>query len=46
LRSPVLLLPFPYRTVARKFSIGGIYVCSWGLDILNLIKTPPIYSAS
>jgi len=38
LRSTVLLLPLPYRTVARKFSIGGLYICSWGLDILKLDK--------
>jgi len=23
------------RTVARKFSIGGLYICSGGLDILR-----------
>jgi len=26
------------RTVARKFSIGGLYVCAGGLDILKIGK--------
>jgi len=41
------------RTVARKFSIGGLCssagglcVCLGGLDIIKLTKTPLIYSAS
>jgi len=46
LLSTVLLLPLPYRTVARKFSAEGLFVCSGGLTFWNLIKTPPIYSAS
>jgi len=33
-------------TVARKSSIGGLYVCAGGLDIEKLIKTSLIYSAS
>jgi len=34
------------RPVARKSSIGGLYVCAGGFDIENLIKTPLIYSVS
>jgi len=26
------------RTVARKFAIGGICVCDWGLDFLKIDK--------
>jgi len=33
------------RTVARKFSIGGICVCARGLDIIKLTKIL-IYSVS
>jgi len=33
-----VLYPLPYRTVARKFSIGGLYVCLGGLDILKFDK--------
>jgi len=39
------------RTVARKLSLGGLYVCvgcftfvPGGLDIENLIKSPMIHS--
>jgi len=35
-----------YRTVARKFSVGRLYVCSGGLETLKYDKTPPIYSPS
>jgi len=38
LPSSLFVLPFPYRTVGRKFSIGGLYVCSGWLDILKLDK--------
>jgi len=41
------------RTVVRKFSIGGLcssawglFVCARGLDIIELTKTPLIYSVS
>ena len=34
------------RTVARKFSIGGLCVRLGGLDIIILTKTPLIYSVS
>ena len=34
------------RTVARKFSIGGLCVCTGGLDIMKLTNTPLIYSIS
>jgi len=39
LPSTVLLVPFP-------FSIGGLTSVKEGLTFSNLIKTPPIYSAS
>jgi len=32
------------RTVARKFSIGGLCVCEGGLDIIKLTEIPLIYS--
>jgi len=42
-----------YRTVARKFSIGGLCssagglcVCAGKLDIIKFTKSPPIYSVS
>jgi len=34
------------RTVARKFSIGGLCVFAGELDIVKLTKTPLIYSVS
>ena len=34
------------RTVARKSSLGGLYVRVGGFDIENLIKSPMIYSTS
>jgi len=34
------------RTVARKFSIGGLCVCAGGIEIIKLTKTPLIYSVS
>jgi len=34
------------RTVARKFSIEGLYVCLGGIGILKFDKTLPIYNAS
>ena len=34
------------RTVAKKFSIGGLCVCLGGLDITKLTKSPLIYSVS
>ena len=34
------------RIVARKFSIGGFTFVPGGLTFWNLIKTPPLYSAS
>jgi len=34
------------RTVARKFSIGELYVCGGWLDILKLTNTPLIYNVS
>ena len=34
------------RTVARKFSLGGLYVSAGNLDIENLLKSPLIYSVS
>ena len=34
------------RTVARKFSIGGLCVCAGWLDIIKLTKIPLIYSVS
>jgi len=34
------------RTVSRKTSIGGLYVCAEVLDILKIDKTTLIYSAS
>jgi len=34
------------RTVARKFSIGGLCSSAGGLDITKLTKTPLIYSVS
>jgi len=46
LPSTVLVRPLPYRTVARKFSIGGFTSDQGVLTFWNLIKTPPIYSAS
>jgi len=36
----------PTRTVARKYSVGGLYVCAGGLDILIFDKTSLIYSVS
>ena len=36
----------PLRTVARKCSLGGLYVCPGRLDIENLLKSPLIYSVS
>ena len=38
LPSTVLLLPLPYRTIARKFSIGGLASVQGGLTFWNLIK--------
>jgi len=35
-----------FRTVDRKFSIGGLCVCARGLEVLKMTKTPLIYSAS
>jgi len=32
------------RLFTRKFSIAGLYVCAWGLDILKIDKTLMIYS--
>jgi len=50
------LIYFPnylFRTVARKFligglcgSAGGLCACAGGLDIIKLTKTPLIYSVS
>jgi len=37
---------FINRTVARKFSIGGLCICAGGLDIIKLTKIPHIYSGS
>ena len=34
------------RMVARKFSIGGLWVCARGLDIKKLTKTQLIHSVS
>jgi len=34
------------RTVARKFSIGGLCSSARGLDITKLTKIPLIYSVS
>jgi len=34
------------RTVARKSSVGGLYICTVGLDILKFEQTPLFYSAS
>jgi len=34
------------RTVTRKLSIGGLYVCAVGLDSENWLKNPLIYSVS
>ena len=34
----VVLLALPYRIVARKFSIGALYVFSEGVDILKFGK--------
>ena len=34
------------RIVTRKFSMGGLYICSGGLTFCSLIKTSPISSAS
>jgi len=34
------------RTVARKFSIGGLFDSAGGLEIIKLTKTPLIYSVS
>ena len=31
-------------TVVRESSIGGIYVCAAGLDILKIDKTEMVYS--
>jgi len=36
----------PPRTVARKYSLGGLHVCAGRLDIENLSKSPLIYSVS
>ena len=36
----------PPRTVARKCSLGGLYVCAGRLDIENLLKSPLIYCVS
>jgi len=36
----------PDRTVARKSSIEGLYVCAGGLTLKKLTKTPLIYSVS
>jgi len=41
-----MLLSHLSRTVARKSSIGGLYVCAGALDILKIDKTPLIYSVS
>jgi len=35
-----------FRTVARKFSIGGLCSSVGGLDIIKLTKIPLIYSVS
>jgi len=35
-----------HKTVARKSSLGGLYVCAGGLDIENLKKYPMIHSVS
>ena len=37
---------FRLRTVVRKTSIGGIYVCVGGLNIEKLLKTPLTYRIS
>jgi len=34
------------RNVAKKFSIGGLWVCAGGLDTLKIDKTQLIYSDS
>jgi len=37
----------PRGTVARKSSLGGLYVCAGGeLDVEILVKTPMVYSVS
>jgi len=36
----------PPRTVARKCSLRGLYVCAGRLDIENFLKSPLIYSFS
>jgi len=41
-----VLTSMPIRKVARKSSIGGLYVCAGELDIVNLIKIPVICSVS
>jgi len=43
LSSTVLLLPLPYRTVGRKFSVGVFTFVQGGLDILKFYKNSTVF---